>query len=650
MQRDHIKWTYSVFAFVGFALLFLSLLRLGLSIWQFDRVQSVDGFWFVLLQGVRFDLVLLGQLVLIPVLLTPLLSIHSLGFKIAMVGSRIYFTLLVAFLIFVEFITPNFIGQYDFRPNALMIEYLAYPKEVMSMLLKAVPLQLFLAISATGLLTWFFWSILGKLQKKSLPCVIWSAPILAIVGVVLCIGAARSTVGHRPVNPSTVAFTSDPLVNSLPLSSGYSVLYALYEKLRHEQGNGLIYGDMPQDQVLQTIYREMRMDGTEFFNPAIPTLHTQKLTPTAAKIVAKKNLVIILQESMGADFVGKLGGLDITPNIDSLASEGLWFENLYATGTRSVRGIEAVVTGFLPTASRSVVKLGGSQNNFFTIAQLLKQHGYDTSFIYGGEAHFDNMKRFFSNNGFSNIIEQKDYVDPKFVGSWGVSDEDLLNKAHATFSELAAQDQPFFSLVFTSTNHSPFEFPDGRIELAEQPKNTVANAVKYADFALGQFIQNAKQGNYWENTVFLIIADHSDRVYGNELVPINKFRIPGLILGSDIEPAIITRVTSQIDMLPTMLSLIGVQSAHPAIGRDLTRDDISALPGRAIMQFANNFAYMEDDRVVILQQAREPLQFIYQNNHLSPTAIDPELHHTALAYSIWPVRAYENKTYRLPKE
>ncbi len=100
---------------------------------------------------------------------------------------------------------------------------------------------------------------------------------------------------------------------------------------------------------------------------------------------------------------------------------------------------------------------------------MLAQQGYDTTFIYGGEAHFDNMKR-------------------------------------------------FFSLVFTSTNHSPFEFPDGRIELAEQPKNTVANAVKYADFALGQLIEKAKKSDCWQDTVFLIIADHSDRVYGNELV------------------------------------------------------------------------------------------------------------------------------------
>jgi phosphoglycerol transferase MdoB-like AlkP superfamily enzyme len=648
LQRDHFKWTYPILGFMGCTLIFLSVARLLLIFWQIDRVTEVSGFWYVLAQGVRFDIVLLAQLVIIPVLLIPLFSVHKASFNFIIIAAKYYFIVAAGLLIFVEFITPNFIGQYDFRPNVLLIEYLAYPQEVLSMLLKAVPLQLFSAITATSFLVWQFWKLMDRIQSKTVQSVMWSSPLLALLGIVLCIGGARSAVGHRPVNPSTVAFSSDPLVNSLPLSSGYSVLYALYEKIKHEQGDKPSYGEMPQELVLKTIYRSMKVPEEAFFDSELPTLHRQ--TSVIKNTNGRpKNLVIILQESLGADFVGKLGGKDITPNIDKLADDGIWFEKLYATGTRSVRGIEAVITGFLPTPARSVVKLGGSQNNFFTIAELLSQQGYETSFIYGGAAHFDNMKRFFTNNGFTKIIDQPDYVNPSFVGSWGVSDEDLLQKAHDTFSELSSAKKPFFSLVFTSTNHSPFEFPDGKIELAERPKNSVANAVKYADFALGQFIETAKTSEYWKDTVFLIIADHSDRVYGNELVPINKFHIPGLILGGSIEPRVIKKVASQVDMLPTLLSLIEIESTHPAIGRDLTRPELSDIPGRAMMQFANNFAFMEENRVVILQKEREPLQFIYTNNQLTPATIDPELHHTALAYSIWPVRAYQSKSYRLPK-
>ncbi len=124
--------------------------------------------------------------------------------------------------------------------------------------------------------------------------------------------------------------------------------------------------------------------------------------------------------------------------------------------------------------------------------------------------------------------------NPVFTGSWGVSDEDLFNRAHEEFS--APHERPFFSLVFTSSNHSPFEFPDGRIDLYDGEKNTVNNAVKYADYALGQFIRSAKQSNYWEDTVFLIVADHNSRVYGSEVIPIERFHIPGLILGGSISP------------------------------------------------------------------------------------------------------------------
>ena len=225
------------------------------------------------------------------------------------------------------------------------------------------------------------------------------------------------------------------------------------------------------------------------------------------------NVVIILEERLGAEFVGKLGGLPLTPNLDKLSKEGLWFDNLYATGTRSVRGIEAVTTGFLPTPARSVVKLGKSQRGFFSLASFLSERGYHNQFIYGGESTFDNMKGFFLGNGFQQIVDQKDIKEPAFTGSWGASDGDLFDKAHKLFSHQT--DKPFFSLIFSSSNHSPFEFPDNAVELYEQPKNTVNNAVKYADHALGRFFEKARQSNYWNNTIFLVVADHNSRVYGN---------------------------------------------------------------------------------------------------------------------------------------
>jgi len=362
-------------------------------------------------------------------------------------------------------------------------------------------------------------------------------------------------------------------------------------------------GDLSQDEImteLHTLYPWLQADG----DVQLPTAHVQKATHQRAKPL---NLVIVLQESLGATFVESLGGVAVTPELEKLKHQGWWFEQLYATGTRSVRGIEAVISGYPPTPARSVVKLSLSQDNFFTLAGLLGENGYFTEFIYGGEPHFDNMATFFLGNGFQSVIGQHDYENPVFEGSWGVSDEDLLNKTHQRIEELHARDKPFLVFAFSSSNHSPFEFPDGRIKLHDAEKQTVNNAVKYADYAVGQFFDKARNSDYWKDTLFLVVADHDIRVYGDSLVPIERFHIPGLILGADLEPKRITSIASQIDLAPTLLSLMGLNTSHPMIGRDMSAPEQQQSPGRALMQFENYFALMQGEGVTVLRPEKTAL-------------------------------------------
>jgi len=359
--------------------------------------------------------------------------------------------------------------------------------------------------------------------------------------------------------------------------------------------------------------------------------------------------VIILEESLGARYVGTLGGLPLTPNLDALAKKGWLFEQLYATGTRSVRGIEAIISGFTPTPALSVVKLGKSQHDFFTLADLLRRKGYFCEFIYGGQSHFDNMRSFFLGNGFHQVIEQKDYENPEFVASWGVSDEDLLNRTHQELLKHHTQGQPFFTLVFSSTNHDPFDFPEGRIELYEQPMQTRNNAAKYADYAIGRFFEQAKKAPYWKDTVFLVVADHDSRVTGADLVPISHFRIPGVIAGEGISQKRDSRLVSQIDLPPTLLSLMGVDNENPMLGRDMTRqsDDYT---GRAMLQYANTFAYMEGNLLAILQPHKKPKGFVFirESQTLSRHDLDADLAQKALAHVLWGSMAYQEQIYRLP--
>lgn len=506
--------------------------------------------------------------------------------------------------------------------------------------------ELLLAVIFSGAVLGGGWWLSGRLVRDlSFPRWYWR-PAFALLILAVGFLGARSSLGHRALNPAMVAFADDPLVNALTVNSAYSLFFAI-KQMGAEEDASQFYGKMADHQVLDIVREESGRPLGDFTSADLPS----QTFNTASYQGKPKNLVILLQESLGAQFVGSLGGLPLTPNIDALSKEGWAFEQLYATGTRSVRGIEAVLTGFTPTPAQAVVKLGKSQTNFFTIADLLKQRGYDTSFIYGGESHFDNMRSFFLGNGFTTIVEQKDFKNPVFEGSWGASDEDLMAKANETFAALHKEGKPFFSLVFSSSNHDPFEFPDNRIALYEQPKQTRNNAAKYADYAVGEFFKKAMASDYWKDTLFLVIADHDSRVGGASLVPIPRFHIPGVILGDGIAPRKDPRIVSQIDMAPTLLSLMGISADYPMLGKDLTRMPAD-WPGRAIMQYDKNFALMRGRDVVIQQPERAPEGFIYEDatETLTPAQQPDTMKDTALGLVLWGSLAYQQGLYRTAQD
>lgn len=351
-------------------------------------------------------------------------------------------------------------------------------------------------------------------------------------------------------------------------------------------------------------------------------------------------------EGLGAEYVGALGGLPLTPNLDRLGMEGLFFTNLYSTGTRTVRGIEAVVTGFLPTPGNSVVNLGLSRSGFFTSGALFKKYGYATEFIYGGMSNFDEMRSFFVGNGFTHVYDEPTFKHPAFRGTWGVSDEDLMRKADEVFRSHG--DKPFFAVVLSTSNHAPFEYPDGRIQPYEQPKQTVHNAMKYADYSIGYFFDLARRSEYYHNTLFLVVADHNTRVYGDAFIPVHKFHIPGLIIGPGVPAQAFDKVTSQVDLLPTLLHFAGLPAVHPMVGRNvmtLKAED----PGRCIMQYGNNYGYMKGDSLVVLKPYLPPQAFLYHraSHQLTPLPLDTAEAKEALAHALLPWHLYRTKSYRL---
>lgn len=622
------------------SLIFLSLSRLGLVLWKWDRVTAVHGLWIILGFGVRMDTMLLFMVIALPTVISLLFPSGDTVRRIWHPIQSLWLTICAALIVFMELATPSFVDRFGVRPNRLFFEYLDHPSEVFSTVWSDYKGMFILAIAIVAFTIWAVWSMSQKLAKASRVWTarqkLFAAPIILFI---LFVGV-RSDLFHRAPNMTTVAFCNDPLINTFGVSSMYSLGYAIYS-LREESDMAHNYGTMPRDEIIQRIRNGMGIPESTFTNPDIPTLHLQV---PKHKRKQPLNLVIILEESLGAEYVQSLGGRPLTPELEKLSQKGLWFSRLYATGTRSVRGIEAIVTGFPPTPARSVLRLNLSQNGFFSLASLLKRQGYTTQFIYGGDSRFDNMKGFFLGNGFDRVIDEKDFRKYVFRGTWGVSDEDIFDRTHQEL--LAHSDKPLFTLVFTVSNHPPFEFPDGRIDLQGKRKNTIENAVRYADYALGRFFDRAQNAPYWKNTVFLVVADHEDKVPSDDLVPVKYFHIPALIIGPDIKPGVYDKVSSQIDLPPTILSMMGIESSHPMQGHDLLQMP-KGHPGRAIMQFDNNQAYMVGDQVVIHIPNKPATQYVFRNGKLEPTTRQHELVQDALAQALWPINAYRGRQYRL---
>ncbi|MEJ6666250.1 LTA synthase family protein [Alcaligenes aquatilis] len=620
-----------VYVFIPSALILLTAFRLAFALWQWPRVRQAGGLLPILIGGLRIDALIIAALSAPVVLLAPWVGHYPVMTTVA----AIWFTFAWFLLTLLEVSTPQFIIEYDTRPNRLYVDYLKHPQEVVGMLWKGYRLMIGIALIGLGLIVYSGWAIFGQVSPDPVMSW-WLRPIWMLVGAALCALAIRGTLAHRPINPSSVAWSSDSMLNTLPLNSLYNVAYAIYS-MKNERSAQDIYGGMDAAEMNQIV----RDAATLPAGPdTLPTLHRQ--TP-AQQRERKPNLVLIVEESLGAQYVSNLGGANLTPELDKLAQTGWNFRRAYATGTRSVRGLEAVSAGFPPTVADAVLRLPGSQTRFFTLAQLLKEQGYRSRFIYGGEAHFDNMKSFFLGNGFDELYEQSSFESPEFVGTWGTSDEDMFNKLHHLLSQ--DKEQPTLTLAFSVSNHSPWEYPAGRIQVEGDPA-TVENTVRYADWAIGDFFKKARQSDYWDNTVFLIVADHDSRVGGANLVPLRHFHIPALILGGGVPSRQDERIISQIDLAPTLLSLMGIESEHPMIGRDLTQQDSD----RAMMQYFENYGYLKGDILTVLMPHQSPCQYRYTapDKYEPLEQIDDVLAKEALAHVLWPSWAYHEQAYTLP--
>jgi phosphoglycerol transferase MdoB-like AlkP superfamily enzyme len=460
------------------------------------------------------------------------------------------------FLLFVEYF---FFDEFKSRFNTVAIDYLIYPTEVFVNIYDSYPVVWILLIAviggglmyfAAGRVAVYAWNPISRRQRG----------LTFLGGVVVTGGLVMS------VHLMEAKFSNERTLNELANNGAVSFFTAAWSR---DLDYDAFYKTVDKTTAFARTRALLQEPGTKFVSDPLSLQKSVAGDATRPRL----NVVIFLEESLGSEFWGSLGrkAPTLTPNLDKLTTEGLLFDNIYASGNRTVRGFEGVLSSFPPLPGDSIVKRDHSEN-VETIARVLKRDGYDTMFLYGGRGLFDGMRSFTMHNGYDRFIEQKDFPKPTFATIWGVCNEDLYNRTLEELRAASKTGKPYLATVLSVSNHKPYLYPPGRIP--EDPtKQKREYAVKYTDWALGQFFAQAKKESFWTNTIFVVVADHGARVYGKQTIPIHSYEIPLLVLGPAAMKAPSRNATlgSQIDVAPTVLGMIGRPYESMFYGRDLLK-------------------------------------------------------------------------------
>lgn len=580
----------SRYGFAGFWLLSLLACWLGLRLVLFlafrpstplsdDALAFLSGFQRDLFVGLLFTIPLLFWLSITPE--------HRFGarwHRVLFWSTCLVFWLVEVFLLFTEYF---FFEEFKSRFNTVAVDYLLYPHEVFVNIWESYHVGIVLAVCLILSAGWVF-------AASKLFAGMWEQPFASRKGWLYFGGTFALALALSPcIHFKGARVSTDRTLNEIANNGALAFVAAAWT---HNLDYGAFYKTMGKDQAYERARHLLAEPGSEFVESG-QSIH-RRVAGDANR--PRLNVVLFLEESLGSEFWGCLGRTNtLTPEMDRIAlQEGLLFTNLYASGNRTVRGMEGVLSSFPPLPGDSIVKRDLS-DNVETVARILKRDGYSTLFLYGGRGLFDGMRSFAVRNGYDRFIEQKHFEHPTFKTIWGVCDEDLYARTVEECRELARTGQPFLATVLSVSNHKPYTYPTGRIP--ENPdEHRRENAVKYADFALGQFFRAAKREAFWTNTVFVVVADHGARVYGEQTIPIHSYEIPLVMAGPAVvkTPQRIGQLGCSLDVAPTLLGLIGRPYDTMFFGRDLFK--VRPGEGRALLNHNRDIGLLAHDRLVVL--------------------------------------------------
>jgi len=478
-----------------------------------------------------------------------------------------------------------FWDEFSGRFNFIAVDYLVYTTEVIGNITQSYPIgwlvTIMVILSSVGV--WFLQPAITSTFANPLPFKKRSVFITVYSVVVYFFFLSFSNQYHR--------FSNNQYANELAGNG----LYELFSAYRHNELNyDQFYASVETQKAFTTLRSLLKTPEATFTSNNPMNLERLIQNPGPEK---KLNVVLISVESFSADFMTHFGSKrNITPFLDSLADHSLFFTNLYATGTRTVRGLEALSLCIPPTPGQSIVRRPDNEE-LFSLGKVFHEKGYRSEYIYGGYGYFDNMNYFFSNNSYE-VTDRTALKDSEidYENIWGVADENLFSLAIKNMDVHTAQ-KPVFAHIMTTSNHRPFTYPDGRIDI---PSHTGRKgAVKYTDYAIGKFIREASGKPWFNNTVFVIVADHCASSAGKTELPIEKYHIPMLIYSpANIKPGVMDRLMSQIDIGPTLLGLLNFSYTSKFFGYDMNKLE----PGRerAFISTYQSLGYVKNHELIVL--------------------------------------------------
>ncbi len=500
----------------------------------------------------------------------------------------LYFITLFLYVVLIIF---NAVSEYFFwnefgvRYNFIAVDYLIYTNEVIGNIMESYPvLPLFSVIFIlAAAVTWF---IFRRTRGELIELPNFKQKLILLGSFVLLCGMSLLLIPKLNEVKTGNTFAQEIQANGFP-----KFFNAFTQK---ELDYFQFYPTLNASVAEQRFLKEFK-----------PGSLSRIITSTKPEL--EKNVVLISIESLSADFLAHYGNTqNITPFLDSLATKSLMFTNLYATGNRTVRGLEALTLCIPPTAGESIIKRKNIKNKF-TTGSVFQSKGYDVKFLYGGDSYFDNMEDFYKGNGY-DIVDRSSFKPEEiaFGNIWGVSDEDMARKAIEVMNLEAKSGKPFFNHWMTVSNHRPFTYPDGRIDIPGNAKSR-EGGVKYTDYSIRKFFEMAKKQDWYRNTVFVIVADHCASSAGKTELPMDKYRIPGMIFSEGfIEPQQFNGLMSQIDVMPTLFGLLNFSYRSTFLGQDIFTEEFQP---KAYVATYQDLGLIKDNYLTVISPTKKVRQY-----------------------------------------